>query len=102
MLPPEQRAINLVRNSETGITEEKIKGLLQARKGILKVHGWKTRKIDDQTYVVAHLYDVGPASNTGGWIFEVNLEAQIVRPVLGDAELEKKYSGWDQDLQKKN
>jgi hypothetical protein len=25
----------LVRNSETGITEKKIKGLLQARKGIL-------------------------------------------------------------------
>jgi hypothetical protein len=89
-----------VRNSETGITEEKIKGLLQARKGILEVHGWKTRKIDDQTYVVAYLYDVGPASNTGGWIFEVNLEAKIVRPVLGDAELEKKYSDWD--LQKKN
>jgi hypothetical protein len=41
VLPPEQRAINLVRSSETGITDEKIKGLLQARKGILKVHGWK-------------------------------------------------------------
>ena len=44
----------------------------------------------------------GPASNPKGWVFEVNLEAEIVRPVIGDAELEKKYSDWVRDLQKKN
>ena len=88
VLPPEQRAINLVRNSETGITDEKIKGLLQARKAIFKVHGWKTREIDDQTYVVAYLYEVGPASNTRGWIFEVILR-QFVASATTDVDFEK-------------
>jgi len=52
--------------------------------------------------LVGYLLAQAPASNTAGWVFELNLEAEIVRPVIGDAELEKKYSDWARDLQKKN
>ena len=106
VLPPEKRAIELARYSSlpgtTETADASIKKSLATSKGPLKVYGWKAKKIDDQTYLVGYLLAEGPASNTIGWVFEVNLEAQIVRPVIGDAELEKKYSDWARDLQKKN
>ena len=105
-LPPEERAIELARSSTlpgtTGMAYESIKRSLETRKGPLKVYGWKAKKIDDQTYLVGYTYAEGPALNARGWVFEVNLEAEIVRPVMGDTELEKKYSDWAQSLQKKN
>jgi len=106
VLPPEKRAIELARYSSlpgtTETADASIKKSLATSKGPPKVYGWKAKKIDDQTYLVGYLLAEGPASNTVGWVFEVNLEAQIVRPVIRDAELEKKYSDWARDLQKKN
>jgi hypothetical protein len=105
-LPPEKRAIQLARLSTlpgtTGMAYESIKRSLEASKGPLKVYGWNAKRIDDQTYLVGYTYAEGPASSPRGWVFEVNLDAEIVRPVIGDAELEKKYSEWARDLQKKN
>jgi hypothetical protein len=105
-LPPEKRAIELARYSTlpgtTGTADASIKRSLESSKGLLKVDGWNAKKIDDQTYLVGYMYAEGPASNPRGWVFEVNLEAEIVRSVIGDAELEKKYSDWARDLQKNN
>jgi hypothetical protein len=105
-LPPEKRAIELARYSTlpgtTGTADESIKRSVATSKGPLTVYGWNAKKIDDQTYLVGYTYAEGPALNARGWIFEVNLEAEIVRPVMGDTELEKKYSDWARDLQKKN
>jgi hypothetical protein len=100
-LPAEERAITLVQNAETGITDAKIRDWLQAKKGALKVYGWRARKIDDQIYAVAYSYDEGPSATPEAWLFEVNLVAEIVRPIIGDPELEKKYSDWAQNLRKK-
>jgi hypothetical protein len=106
VLPPEKRAIELARYSSlpgtTETADASIKKSLETSKGRLKIYGWKAQKIDDQIYLVEYLLAEGPASNTVGWVFEVNLEAQIVRPVIGDTELEKKYSDWDRNLPKKN
>jgi hypothetical protein len=100
-LPPEQRAINLVQNAATGITDAKIRDWLQAKKGILKVYGWSASKFDDQTYVVAYTYDGGASATGGAWLFEANLVAEIVRPIIGDPELENKYSDWAENLKNK-
>ena len=106
LLPPEKRAIELARYSNppgtTETADASIKKSLATSKGPLKVYGWSAKKIDDQTYLVGYIYAEGPASNPRGWVFEVNLEAEIVRPVMGDTELEKKYSDWALDLKKKN
>jgi len=60
----------------------------------------RLKKLTIKSYLVKYLLAEGPASNTVGWVFEVNLEAQIVRPVIGDTELEKEYSDWDRNLPK--
>lgn len=91
----------MVQNAATGITDAQIRDWLQAKKGILKVYGWRARKIDDQTYMVAYTYDEGPSATAGAWLFEANLVAGIVRPIIGDPELEKKYSDWAENLKNK-
>lgn len=96
---PEDEAIGFANTSEMADT---IKKWLQAKKGPLRVQGWNAKKIDDQTYLVGYSYDEGPGTKATGWIFEVNLKAQIVRDVVGDTDLEKKYAGWAQSLEKKN
>jgi hypothetical protein len=70
---------------------------LRDMKGVLRVYGWRTKKIDDKTYVVGYTYDKGQGSTIQGWIFEVNLEAGIVRDIDGDPDLQKKYANWAED-----
>jgi len=75
-----------------------IQDTLRGMKGPLRVAGWTAKKVDDQVYVVAYLYDSGPNTQAGGWVFEVNLNAQIVRRIDGDSELERKYAAWTQNV----
>ena len=101
---PEEEAITLAEvyfppGTPSSMTET-IQNWLKAKKGILRVYGWKARKVDDQTYLVGYTFDEGPGTNAGGWVFEVNLEARIVRSVQGDQELEKKYADWVQVIKK--
>ena len=95
---PEERAIDLARKyvppEGTAPIEDNIKQWLMAKKGILRVDGWNAKRIDDQTYVAGYTYDEGPNSTAAGWVFEVNLNAEIVRPVIGDAQLEQRYADW--------
>ena len=90
---PEEKAIELAKNSYAlggDLTADaQIKSWLQDQKGTLKVYGWKTRKIDEQTYLVSYTFDKGKGRI--GYFFEVNLMADIVRRVSGNANLEKKY-----------
>jgi hypothetical protein len=80
--------------------DDTIHNWLRAKEGTLRVYGWKARKVDNQTYLVGYTFDEGPGTNVGGWVFEVNLEAGIVRKVQGDQELEKKYADWAQTVKK--
>ena len=93
--PPEENAIALAKfhlaPGSSSSMDNTIQSWLESHKGELRVYGWKPTKIDDQTYLVVYSFDEGPGSSVGGWAFEVNLKAQIVRPVMGDAALEKNY-----------
>ena len=76
-----------------------IQSWLKQRKGSLWIVGWQARKIDDQTYLVSYSFkgsddpidDVAEKHLKGGWLFEVNLDAEIVRNVSGDPFLEQLY-----------
>ena len=90
---PGGRAIDLARNSfafgRPHSVDAAIRYMLERKKGELHIGGWKAEKRADQTYLVSFLYR--DESGENGYFFEVNLEAEIVRNVLGDRELEKKY-----------
>lgn len=86
---------------DTSTLDDNIQHYLQAKRGPLVLHGWNAKKIDDQTYLVGYIYDEGPGSSSGGWVYEVNVKAGLVRAVIGDAGLEKKYVDWVQSLQSK-
>jgi len=101
---PEEEAITLAKvyspPGTSSSTADTIHNWLEAKKGTLRIYGWKARKVDDQTYLVGYTFDEGPGTNVGGWVFEVNLEAGFVRSVKGDQELEKKYADWAQTVKK--
>jgi hypothetical protein len=97
---PEEEAIALAKlfkfpNTSTfgGIsTEDAIKQQLEGMKGPLRVDGWKAKKADEQTYIVGYLYDRGTNSNSSGWVFEVNLKAEIVRELNQDPDLAQHWA----------
>lgn len=93
---PEQRAIELVKNSDAlrisffgGTVDSQIKDWLEIKKGTLKIFGWEAKKFNNQKYLVSYTFDEG--SGRVGFFFEVNLVAEIVREISGDPELEKEY-----------
>jgi hypothetical protein len=98
--PPSETAISLagshLMNGSADTADTTIHNWLEAHKGILRLYGWNATKIEDQTYLVVYTFDEGPGSNRGGWAFEVNLAANIVRPLADDPALEKKYPAWAQ------
>ena len=62
---------------------------LQSVLGPLKVYGWSAKRVDDATYVVSYTYDTGEGKR--GHFLEVNLEANLVRNIVGNPWLEEKY-----------
>src|SRR5260370_6745286 len=78
-------------DSEILTNDYQVRQRVSRMKGELKLLGWQARKFDDDTYVVSFSYEHGGESR--GWPFEVNVRAKVVRAIVGDAELEKKY-GW--------
>jgi hypothetical protein len=94
---PDKQAIRLAQNYGANPTGQPsmdviIQETLRGMKGPLSIAGWTAKKVDDEVYVVAYLYDTGPNTQASGWVFEVNLKAQIVRRIDGDPELERKYA----------
>ncbi len=81
----EKRAIELAKNSH----EKEIRDFLSRQKGSLKVIGWKGKRIENNTYFVSFTYDMG--AGEVGYFYEVILHGKIVRRIIGDTELEKKY-----------
>jgi hypothetical protein len=71
-------------------TEHAIQNELAHLQGTLHVIGWKADKVDDQTYLVSYAFEQA-AGASRSWYFEVNLAAGIVRNVLADEALKKKY-----------
>jgi hypothetical protein len=70
--------------------EDEIRAMLQREKGSIRVEGWKAWPVDDQNVLVEYIITNG-SGEPKFWAFEVNLAAKIVRVVVGDPELERKY-----------
>jgi hypothetical protein len=66
-----------------------IRAWIKTQTGDLRVIGWKASRIDDQTLLAT--YSIKQNSAVRNWVFEVQPDAELVRNVSGDAELEKKY-----------
>lgn len=90
-----EKAITLVKHShvesKVKTTEEYIKELMQKRTGYLKVYGWEAEHIEGDVYLVWYLFETREGQGRGGYVYEVQLDSEIVRKVSGNAELEKKY-----------
>ena len=80
--------------AETLTNDFQIRVEMDKKKGNIHINGWEARRIDADTYVVTYTYEHG-ADKSEGWPFEVNILNKVVRYIIGDPELEKKY-GWSQ------
>jgi hypothetical protein len=101
----DQRALQLAKGARTRLgntlyfgepdpNEYQIRSLMSRIKGDIRIIGWRTRSVDDDTYVVSYTYaESGNTTEEKGWAFEVKLSSELVRSVIGDPDLEQKY-GW--------
>lgn len=90
----EDIVIKMVKNSHfsgsSNNTNDKIKNILEDKKGNFKVIGWKAKRIEENTYLVSFTYDEN--SKKYGWFFEVKPIGEIVRDVSLDQELMQRYN----------
>ena len=91
-----QKATRLCKNAYTLNNGEyplsndlQIRKWVRESKGPLKIFGWEATRIDEETFLVSYSVDRGKGRR--GWIFEVNVPAEIVRNVSGDDKLEAQY-----------
>jgi hypothetical protein len=67
-----------------------VKNRMGDEKGDVRIIGWKAEEKEKDIYLVSFTYDTDEQKGVG-WYFEVQLSAEIVRPMSGDKELQKKY-----------
>lgn len=67
-----------------------IKSGLEDLKGNLKINGWTANKIDDQIYLVS--YEFKHKGSMKGYYFEFNTNADVIRNVSNDYDLQQKYN----------
>ncbi len=69
------------------------KWVASSLKGDFSIIGWKSQKTEkDDTYLVSYTFKDSKDANEKGWWWEVNTKEHMVRIVLFDSELTKKYS----------
>ncbi len=90
----EERAIQTAKASRSlsngfDINSTEIEWRLKKKTGMMRLIGWSAERINEQTYLVKYSFETSDGVRC--FPFEVNLEANIVRNVLGDRELERKY-----------
>lgn len=84
---------NYAPDPATTTNEARIKNLLSRVKGDITIFGWQAFRWDNDTFLVSYSYRRNGQDVASGWPFEVKINEQVVRYVIGDPELEKKY-GW--------
>jgi len=85
--PPADNTLGIyvpLRSNETYIRDS-----LNSKKGVLNIQGWSAERKDENKFLVRFTYDQG--GNPLFIPFEVTLEPEIVRLVIGDEALEKAY-----------
>lgn len=92
--PPAETAIQLTKASRAidGLTpvDNFCRSDMESKKGYLKIHGWRAKRIDEGKYLVSYTFDQG--SGERGYFFDVDVGSGIVRSAVGDPALEKIYS----------
>ncbi len=66
-----------------------IDDVIEKMKGDMSIIGWEAEEKGKNIYLVKYTYK--NADQQMGWWFEVQFPSNIVRRVIGDAELERKY-----------
>lgn len=80
-----KKAIELARKEAWWIEDA-----IKKEKGEIIIIGWEAEEKEDDIYLVSFKYDKGDLEGIG-WFFEVQISAGLVRSVIGDEGLEKKY-----------
>jgi hypothetical protein len=82
---PEEKAITLARSSFvlTPLTQAKqlVRDTLSKESGPIRIEGWKSERIDPDTFLVSFIYE-RDGEGRRGWVFEVLLSEEVVRAVL--------------------
>ena len=88
----QQKTIEMAKNYSdgTGTMDSHIRKVMEKIKGNLKIFGWKSHKIDDQTYLVSYTFEE-ESSGEVGYFFEINLVGEVVRNINKDDILSEKY-----------
>jgi hypothetical protein len=92
VFPPNFGELELGRGANND-TEHLIRRRLAKSQGEVHIDGWTVRRSSDQTFLVVYGFSIN--GEPKGFPFEVNTSAEIVRYVIGDSALERKY-GWEQ------
>ena len=98
----EQNPIDLVKKELNGVAgfstdEERIandpsKWIALSQKGDISIIGWKFQKTDKlKTYLVSYTFKDAKDNLEKGWWWEANTKEKIVRVILHNPELKKKY-----------
>ena len=66
-----------------------IRSWIEEQSGNLQIIGWAARQVSEQSWVVTYSFDQGLGIRS--WAFEVNMQADLVRNIIGDPVLERKY-----------
>ncbi len=91
---PEERAIQTAKASRSlsngfDINSTEIEWRLKKKTGMMRLIGWSAERINEQTYLVKYSFETSDGVRC--FPFEVNFEANSVRNIMGDRELERKY-----------
>ena len=76
------------------------------KKGDITIYGWKTKRVVNKpkTFLVSYTYATAERKKElqrRGWFWEVNTKERIVRNIIGDNELEKKYGLYSLDKEQR-
>lgn len=81
-----ERAIELAR-----AFAPEVEGYVSDLKGEIQVVGWEADRRGEGIYLASYTYTPPDETSNRGWWFEVDVEHELVRRVIGDTALEEKY-----------
>lgn len=93
----EEKAINIVKKSyvedKNMITEEVVKVWIE-KDNPYEIYGWYAENVIGDTYFVSYEYDEDDDVDNGltVYCYEVNIKDRIIRSIMGNKKLEKKYT----------
>jgi len=93
----EEKAIEIVKKSyvedENMMTEEVVKAWVE-EDNPYEIYGWYAENVSGDTYFASYEYDEDDDLDNGltVYCYEVNIKDEIIRSIIGNKKLEKKYT----------